>query len=98
MLRAGHGKAADWWSLGAVMFDMLVGHPPFSGENRKKTIEKILKSKPEMKSYLTNDAKCLLRKLLRKRVDLRLGSGPGDAEELKVSFRFDYELNQLIDS
>ena len=65
------------------MYDMLVGHPPFSGENRKKTIEKILKSKPEMKSYLTNDAKCLLRKLLRKRVDLRLGSGPADAGELK---------------
>lgn len=83
LLRAGHGKAADWWSLGAVMYDMLVGHPPFSGENRKKTIEKILKSRPEMKSYLSNDAKCLLRKLLRKRVDLRLGSGPADADELK---------------
>lgn len=23
LLRAGHGKAADWWSLGAVMYDML---------------------------------------------------------------------------
>ena len=83
LLRAGHGRSVDWWSLGAVMYDMLVGCPPFSAENRKKTIERILKSKPEMKSYLSNDAKCLLRKLLRKRVDLRLGSGPTDADELK---------------
>lgn len=25
MTRSGHGKLADWWSLGALMFDMLTG-------------------------------------------------------------------------
>jgi len=24
-MRSGHGKAVDWWSLGALMFDMLTG-------------------------------------------------------------------------
>jgi len=25
LMRVGHGKAVDWWSLGALMFDMLTG-------------------------------------------------------------------------
>ena len=25
LMRSGHGKAVDWWSLGALMFDMLTG-------------------------------------------------------------------------
>ena len=24
-MRSGHGKAVDWWSLGALLFDMLTG-------------------------------------------------------------------------
>uniref|UniRef100_A0A8C6MBS1 Ribosomal protein S6 kinase n=1 Tax=Nothobranchius furzeri TaxID=105023 RepID=A0A8C6MBS1_NOTFU len=43
LMRSGHNRAVDWWSLGALMYDMLTGAPPFTGENRKKTIDKILK-------------------------------------------------------
>lgn len=25
LMRSGHGKAVDWWSLGALMYDMLTG-------------------------------------------------------------------------
>jgi len=45
LTRNGHGKAVDWWSLGALMYDMLTGAPPFTAGDRKKTIEKILKGK-----------------------------------------------------
>lgn len=29
----GHGKAADWWSLGIIIFEMLAGYSPFYDEN-----------------------------------------------------------------
>lgn len=84
LTRSGHGKAVDWWSLGALMYDMLTGSPPFTAENRKKTIEKILKGKVNLPPYLTPDARDLIRKFLRRQVYMRLGSGPGDAEAVKA--------------
>ncbi|CAL1546687.1 unnamed protein product [Lymnaea stagnalis] len=81
--RSGHGKAVDWWSLGALMYDMLTGQPPFSGENRKKTIDKILRAKLSLPPYLTNEARGLLKKLLKKNPSERLGSGPDDAVPIK---------------
>ncbi|KAK2720307.1 ribosomal protein S6 kinase beta-1-like [Artemia franciscana] len=83
LTRSGHGKAVDWWSLGALMYDMLTGAPPFTAENRKKTIEKILKGKLNLPPYLSPDARDLIRKLLKRTVNQRLGSGPEDGESLK---------------
>lgn len=78
LTRSGHGKAVDWWSLGALMYDMLTGAPPFTAENRKKTIEKILRGKLLLPPYLTPDARELIRKLLKRQVAQRLGAGPSD--------------------
>ena len=50
--REGHGKPVDWWSLGALLFDMLTGSPPFFANNRKKTMEKILKAQVRFPPYM----------------------------------------------
>uniref|UniRef100_A0A8C9X0F4 Ribosomal protein S6 kinase n=1 Tax=Sander lucioperca TaxID=283035 RepID=A0A8C9X0F4_SANLU len=66
LMRSGHNRAVDWWSLGALMYDMLTGAPPFTGENRKKTIDKILKCKLSLPPYLTQEARDLLKKVITK--------------------------------
>ena len=75
--------SADWWSMGALMYDMLTGAPPFTAENRKKTIDKILKCKLNLPPYLTPDARDLIRKLLKRQVMQRLGAGADDALPIK---------------
>uniref|UniRef100_A0A3B4D5L7 Ribosomal protein S6 kinase n=1 Tax=Pygocentrus nattereri TaxID=42514 RepID=A0A3B4D5L7_PYGNA len=84
LMRSGHNRAVDWWSLGALMYDMLTGAPPFTGENRKKTIDKILKCKLNLPPYLTQEARDLLKKLLKRSASSRLGAGPGDATEVQA--------------
>uniref|UniRef100_A0A8B9K6Q8 Ribosomal protein S6 kinase B2 n=1 Tax=Astyanax mexicanus TaxID=7994 RepID=A0A8B9K6Q8_ASTMX len=57
--------------------------PPFTGENRKKTIDKILKCKICLPPYLTPDARDLIKKLLKKNPSQRLGSGKGDCADIQ---------------
>lgn len=84
LMRSGHNRAVDWWSLGALMYDMLTGAPPFTGENRKKTIDKILKCKLNLPPYLTHEARDLLKKLLKRNASSRLGAGVGDAADVQA--------------
>lgn len=83
LVHSGHNRAVDWWSLGALMYDMLTGSPPFTAENRKKTIDKILKGKLVLPPYLTPDARDLLKKFLKRNPSQRVGGGPGDAADVQ---------------
>lgn len=97
LLRQGHGKAVDWWSLGALLFEMITGLPPFYSRNREAMFEKIMKADLNFPSFMTEvesplesnvlkvlqAAKDILRKLLRRDPKTRLGSGETDAQELK---------------
>ena len=83
LTRSGHDKAVDWWSLGALMYDMLTGGPPFTADSRKKTIEKILKGKLQFQPFLSANAKDLLKRLLRRNAAQRLGRGSADGAQIK---------------
>eukprot|EP00096_Caligus_rogercresseyi_P002679 TRINITY_DN14911_c0_g1_i1.p1 TRINITY_DN14911_c0_g1~~TRINITY_DN14911_c0_g1_i1.p1 ORF type:complete len:393 (+),score=117.57 TRINITY_DN14911_c0_g1_i1:425-1603(+) len=85
--RQGHGKAADWWSLGAFAFDILNGFTPFQSHNRQKLFEKIKKSTVKFPAYMTPDAKDFIRKLLRKCQVKRLGSNGGSEVRNHPFFR-----------
>lgn len=41
-IQQGYGQECDWWSLGTIMFECLVGWPPFCGEDSRETYRKIL--------------------------------------------------------
>ena len=41
-MQQGYDKACDWWSLGAIMFECLVGYPPFCSQTTHETYQKII--------------------------------------------------------
>ncbi|XP_071444255.1 ribosomal protein S6 kinase alpha-2 isoform X2 [Hetaerina americana] len=81
--RRGHSFAADWWSFGVLMFEMLTGSLPFQGLNRKETMTLILKAKLGMPDFLSPEAQALLRVLFKRIPANRLGAGPNGIEEIK---------------
>ncbi|CAG9822456.1 unnamed protein product [Phaedon cochleariae] len=81
--RKGHTFAADWWSFGVLMFEMLTGALPFQGANRRDTMTQILKAKLTMPSDLSAEAQSLLRVLFKRNPANRVGAGPGGIDDLK---------------
>lgn len=82
--RQGHGKATDWWSFGAIIYEMLVGLPPFYSKDRDKLYQNIKYGDPKMDyEFLSPEARDLCSRLLIKNPLERLGAGEQDAEEIK---------------
>lgn len=78
--RKGHSFAADWWSFGVLMFEMLTGNLPFHGLTRRDTMTQILKAKLGMPANLSPEAQSLLRALFKRNPQNRLGAGSGGIE------------------
>lgn len=88
-----YGAAVDWWSLGALGFDLLTGAPPFTGNNNAKIQEKIVKQKLALPYFLSADAKDLLTRLLRKDPKKRLGYNMAKDMQTIKSHRFFRKIN-----
>ena len=61
-------------------FEMLTGNLPFTGQDRKDTMNQILKAKLTMPQFLSPEAQSLLRALFKRNAVNRLGAGPAGVE------------------
>ena len=79
---AHYGRAVDWWGLGVVMYEMMVGRLPFYSRNHDELFELILLEDVRFPRTLSDEAKSLLNGLLIKKPEQRLGGGPNDADDI----------------
>jgi serine/threonine kinase 38 len=81
LFEIGYNKDCDWWSLGVVVYEMLVGYPPFYGDDPLVTCRKILCFKETLQfppeAPLSPHAESLIRSLLCDREE-RLGKEGAD--------------------
>lgn len=81
----GYGQECDWWSLGAIMYECLIGWPPFCSETPHETYKKIMSFERSLvfpdDIHISYEAEDLIRRLLT-HSDQRLGRH-GGADEIK---------------
>eukprot|EP01091_Cochliopodium_minus_P016445 TRINITY_DN615_c0_g1_i1.p1 TRINITY_DN615_c0_g1~~TRINITY_DN615_c0_g1_i1.p1 ORF type:complete len:391 (-),score=102.14 TRINITY_DN615_c0_g1_i1:83-1255(-) len=82
--QSGYGQEADWWSVGCIMFEMLVGYPPFCAETQTETWRKIMNWKESLQfpddCEISTEAKDLILRLI---CDSKNRLGSNGTEEFK---------------
>ena len=78
----GHGVAVDWWALGVLIFEMLVGYPPFFDEDPIGTYRKILDDAPAFPPRVGKHARDVSRRLMHKDVTRRIGNLRGGSRDV----------------
>ena len=86
ILNKGHGKPVDWWSLGNLIYEMLTGIPPFYCKDRDILFDAITNDEPEYPEYLSDEVIDLIKKLLIKNPDKRLGNNGADEIKKHIFF------------
>lgn len=79
-----YGKAVDWWSFGVMLYEMLVGLPPFYSENVHRMYELIQHATLRFPDGVSPEARSLLVRLLQRSPALRLGSGEDDSAPIRA--------------
>jgi classical protein kinase C len=87
-----YGRAVDWWAFGVLIYQMLLQQSPFRGEDEDEIYDAILADEPLYPIHMPRDSVSILQKLLTREPELRLGSGPTDAQEI-MSHAFFRNIN-----
>ncbi|KAJ0238396.1 serine/threonine protein kinase IREH1 [Hirschfeldia incana] len=88
LLGTGHGASADWWSVGIILFELIVGIPPFNAEDPQQIFDNILNRNipwPHVPEKMSAEAHDIIDRFLTEDPDLRLGAR-GAAEVKQHSF------------
>ncbi|XP_062995672.1 microtubule-associated serine/threonine-protein kinase 2 isoform X3 [Elgaria multicarinata webbii] len=98
ILRQGYGKPVDWWAMGVILYEFLVGCVPFFGDTPEELFGQVISDEivwPEGDEALPPEAQDLIGKLLRQNPMERLGTG--SAFEVKQNRFFkDLDWNGLL--
>uniref|UniRef100_A0A8C6RI02 protein kinase C n=1 Tax=Nannospalax galili TaxID=1026970 RepID=A0A8C6RI02_NANGA len=76
-------RAVDWWGLGVLLYEMLVGESPFPGDDEEEVFDSIVNDEVRYPRFLSAEAIGIMRRLLRRNPERRLGSTERDAEDVK---------------
>ncbi len=82
LAKIGHNKSIDWYLVGVLFYELLVGIPPFFSKNRDEMFNNIRSGPLLIPKNLSPEAKDLMKKLLTRNPKNRLGA-KFDAEEVK---------------
>lgn len=64
--RSGHGKSVDWYLFGVLLYEMLVGDPPYFSDHETELLNNIQNAALKLPSILSKSAKSLLTSLLNR--------------------------------
>ncbi|XP_031561876.1 serine/threonine-protein kinase N2-like isoform X2 [Actinia tenebrosa] len=76
-------RAVDWWGLGVLIFEMLVGESPFPGDDEEEVFDSIVNDEVRYPRFLSTESIAIMRRLLRRNPERRLGATEKDAEDVK---------------
>ncbi|CAN4107234.1 unnamed protein product [Withania somnifera] len=78
----GHGSAVDWWTFGIFLYELLYGRTPFKGPGNEDTLANVVSQclKFPASPTVSSHARDLIRRLLLKEPENRLGAVTGTAE------------------
>ncbi|XP_062522733.1 protein kinase C delta type-like [Corticium candelabrum] len=68
-----YNRAVDWWSFGVLVYEMLVGQSPFTGDDEDDLFESILHDNVTYPRWLSSEAVSFVSKLLDRDPKSRLG-------------------------
>lgn len=81
--RQGHQQAVDWYLFGTLLYEMLVGTPPYFSRDKNELFHNIKHGKLRLPKQASAEAKDLITKLLERNPRDRLGSGPLSTTEIR---------------